>query len=73
MGAVTQLHAPAANSSSDQVHHPDIANDDEDDKEEHPEIGNIIANDDDDKEKDRDKGLARKVWITLVFEPLTFR
>ena len=31
MGAVTQLHAPAANSSSDQVHHPDIANDDDDD------------------------------------------
>ena len=44
MGAVTQLHAPVANSSSDQVHHPDIANDDEDDKEE-----------------DHDKGLARKV------------
>ena len=31
MGAVTQLHAPAANSSSDQVHPPHIANDKDDD------------------------------------------
>ena len=29
MGAVTRLHAPAANSSSDQVHHRDIAYDDD--------------------------------------------
>ena len=65
MGAVTQLHAPATKSSSDQVHHPNIANeddDDDDDEEEDPDN----ASDDDEEEEDCDKGFARKEGTGLL-------